>query len=96
MPIVRIEHTVSDFEKWRELFDSDPVDRKGSGVRRYQILRGQHDPNYVTIDLQFDETDEAETFVQRIEQLWEGPAKDELLGPRARILDSVDVRELSR
>ena len=45
MPIVRIEHSVPDFEKWRQAFDSDPADRKGSGVRRYTILRLQDDPN---------------------------------------------------
>ncbi len=47
MPIVRIEHTVQDFEKWKQMFDTDPADRKGSGVRRYQILRAQDEPNYV-------------------------------------------------
>ena len=45
MPIVRIEHAVPSFEKWKQAFDSDPADRKGSGVRRYQILRLQDDPN---------------------------------------------------
>jgi hypothetical protein len=47
MPFVRIEHTVPNFEKWKQAFDSDPVDRKGSGVRRYQVLRAQDDPNLV-------------------------------------------------
>jgi len=28
MPIVRIEHSVPDFEKWKRVFDSDPADRK--------------------------------------------------------------------
>jgi hypothetical protein len=54
MPIVRIEHAVPSFEKWKQAFDSDPADRKGSSVRRYQILRLQDDPNYVLIDLEFD------------------------------------------
>ena len=37
MPIVRIEHAVPAFDKWKQTFDRDPADRKGSGVRRYQI-----------------------------------------------------------
>jgi hypothetical protein len=31
MPILRIEHAVPDFNGWKRAFDSDPVDRKGSG-----------------------------------------------------------------
>jgi hypothetical protein len=60
MPIVRIEHAVPSFEKWKQAFDSDPADRKGSGVRRYQILRLRDDPNYVLIDVEFDSLNEAE------------------------------------
>ena len=63
MPIVRIEHSVPSFEKWKQAFDSDPADRKGSGVRRYQILRLQDDPNYVMIDLEFDTISEAQAFL---------------------------------
>lgn len=29
MPVVRIEHKVASFEKWKQVFDSDPVNRKG-------------------------------------------------------------------
>jgi hypothetical protein len=46
MPIVRIEHPVPDFEGWKQAFDSDPVGRGRSGVRRYAILRPVDDPNY--------------------------------------------------
>jgi hypothetical protein len=35
MAILRIEHRVPSYESWKQAFDSDPVDRKGSGVRRY-------------------------------------------------------------
>jgi hypothetical protein len=54
MPILRIEHPVPDFDGWKTAFDNDPVGRKQSGVRRYQILRAIDDPNYVMIDLEFD------------------------------------------
>jgi hypothetical protein len=47
MPILRIEHAVPTFAGWKQAFDNDPVDRKGSGVRRYQVLRSVDDPNYV-------------------------------------------------
>ena len=36
MITVRIEHPITGFEQWKAAFDRDPVDRRGSGVRRYQ------------------------------------------------------------
>ena len=39
MPTLRIEHSVPDFAMWKLAFDSDPADRKGSGVRRYEVFR---------------------------------------------------------
>jgi hypothetical protein len=49
---LRIAHRVPNYEGWKHTFDSDPVDRKRSGVRRYQILRGLDDPNDIMIDLE--------------------------------------------
>lgn len=94
MPIVRIEHAVPNFEKWKQVFDSDPADRKGSGVRRYQILRSQDDPNYVMIDLEFDSLGEAEAFLRTMERIWGGPGKAVMQSPRARVADRVEAKEL--
>ena len=94
MPIVRIEHFVPSFEKWKQAFDSDPADRKRSGVRRYQILRLQDDPNYIMIDLEFDSIGEAGAFLRRMEQIWGGPGKAVMQNPRGRIADVVEVKEL--
>ena len=46
MYILRIEHPVPNFDGWKKAFDSDPVGREKSGVRRYQILRPTDDANY--------------------------------------------------
>jgi hypothetical protein len=54
MHVLRIEHPVPDYDRWKAAFDSDPADRERSGVRRYRILRTTDDPNYVMIDLKFD------------------------------------------
>jgi len=94
MPVVRIEHVVPNFEMWKEVFDSDPADRKGSGVRRYQILRAQDEPNYVMIDLEFDSNDEAEAFLRTMEGIWSGPGKAVMQNPRARVADRVELNEL--
>ena len=37
--MLRIEHLVLNFDGWKKAFDSDPVGREKSGVRRYQVLR---------------------------------------------------------
>ena len=94
MPIVRIEHLVPSFEKWKQAFDSDPADRKGSGVRRYQVLRLHDDPNYVMIDLAFDTMGEAETFLGTMERIWSGPGKAVMQNPRGRIADLVEAKEV--
>ena len=54
MPILRIHHSVPNFEAWKRAFDNDPIDRKGSGVRRYEVHRSIADRNFVMIDLEFD------------------------------------------
>jgi hypothetical protein len=94
MPTVRIEHRVPSFEKWKQVFDNDPADRKGSGVRRYQVLRLQDDPNYVMIDLEFDSTPEAEAFVETMQRIWGGAGKAVMQDPTARIAEVVEAKEL--
>ena len=94
MPTVRIEHSVPNYEMWKAVFDSDPADRKGSGVRSYEVLRAQDDPNYVLVDLDFETLGDAEKFLRSMELLWEGPGKAVMQNPRSRIAESVEVIQL--
>jgi hypothetical protein len=94
MPILRIEHSVPDFNGWKQAFDSDPADRKGSGVRRYEVLRSVEDPNYVMIDLEFDSLAEAEGLLTKMRRVWSGDGQKVMRNPQARIVDSVESREL--
>lgn len=73
MPILRIQHSVPQFEGWKMAFDSDPMDRKGSGVHRYHVYRAVADPNLVMIDLELDTLAEAERLLGRLRQMWAGP-----------------------
>ncbi|HTX70304.1 MAG TPA: hypothetical protein VMH50_14340 [Thermoleophilia bacterium] len=82
-----------DFEGWKRAFDSDPVDRKGSGVRRYQVRRPLDDPNYVLIDLEFDTQAEAEALLAAMRQAWSRVQGTAVLDPRARIVETVESRE---
>jgi hypothetical protein len=94
MPILRIEHSVGDFDMWKQAFDGDPVDRKGSGVRRYQVLRSVDDPNYVMIDLEFDTTEAAQGLLDAMQQIWAGPGAAFMQNPRGRIVEQVEQQEL--
>ena len=94
MPVVRIEHSVANFDKWKQTFDSDPANRKGSGVRRYRVLRLRSDPNYVMIDLEFDSTPEAEAFVEKMATIWGGPGRSVMQNPTARIAEIIETKEL--
>ena len=93
MPILRIEHSVPDFDGWKRAFDSDPVDRTKSGVRRYQVLRSINDPNYVMIDLEFDTQSEAEALLAAMREVWGRVQGKVVLDPQARIVETVETKE---
>ncbi len=93
MPILRIEHPVPDFDGWKRAFDSDPVGRERSGVRRYQILRSMDDPNYVMIDLEFDTKEEAEALLAAMREVWRRVEGTIMTNPQARIVETVETRE---
>jgi hypothetical protein len=94
MTILQIQHRTRDFDAWKQSFDSDPVGREQGGVRRYRILRGIDDPNYVVIELEFDGTDEAEKFSAALTELWNRVGGDlGLEGPQARILETAETGE---
>jgi hypothetical protein len=91
MHIVRIEHPVPDFDAWKQAFDSDPVNREQSGVRRYRVLRAVDDPNYVMVDLEFDSSSEAEAMLASLRELWS--RADVMRDPHGRIVEAVEVQE---
>lgn len=92
MIVLRIEHAVPDFERWKEAFDADPVNRKESGVRRYTISRSIEDPNYVLIDLEFDQPAEADAMLGKLRDLWS--RVDVMRDPGARVVEVVERNNL--
>jgi hypothetical protein len=89
--ILRIEHPVPNYDAWKEAFDSDPISRGQSGVRRYRILRPTDDPNYIMIDLEFDSASEAEAVHSALRELWSRVGV--MHSPQARIVEAVESRE---
>ncbi len=93
MYILRIEHPVPDFDSWKQAFDSDPVGREKSGVRRYRVLRPIDDAHYVMIDLEFDTARQAEALLAALRGVWEGVEGTIMMNPQARIVEMVETRE---
>ena len=93
MTVLRIEHKVPSFDGWKKAFDSDPLGRKQSGVLRYRIFRPSDDPNYVIIDLEFDELNKAEATLARLRKLWTQVEGKVMVNPQTRILSMVESIE---
>jgi len=93
MHILRIEHPVPDFDAWKRAFDSDPIGREQSGVRRYRILRPVDDPKFVMIDLEFDSSTAAEAVLGSLRELWRRVEGKVMESPRARIVEEVEGKD---
>ena len=94
MTILRIEHPVPTYDGWKKAFDADPIGRKRSGVTRYRIYRLVENLNYVVVDLEFNNLQDAETTLASLRKLWEKVEGSVMTGPQARILDVVETVEL--
>lgn len=94
MATLQIEHAVRSFDAWKGVFDDDPVGRERGGVRRYRIMRPVDDPNYVVVDLEFDDDAKAEAFRAALRELWGRVQGQGLIeSPRARILETAESKE---
>lgn len=94
MVILQIEHPVPNFEAWKKAFDSDPVNRKQSGVRHYQVLRPVDNPNYAIIELEFDSVDRAKGLLAAMREVWRGVQGTIIESPQVRIVEVVESKEL--
>lgn len=95
MTILHIEHPIRNFEMWKAAFDSDPIGRERLGVRCYQVLRAIDDPNYVMIDLEFEDPKAAEAALVALRELWRSPAASPaLIGtPQTRIVEVAERKQ---
>jgi len=94
MHILQIEHPVPNYEGWKKAFDSDPVNRKQSGVRSYKISRKIDDPNYVMVDLEFDNLTDAEACHEKLRNLWNRVQGTVMNNPQSRIIEVIDSVDL--
>jgi len=92
MTTLHIEHAITDLAMWREAFGRAAPLRARHGVRGYDIRHPVDDPNYLIIDLTFDDVGAAEGFLVELRKIWEMPAASPALAgaPQTRILETVE------
>ena len=89
MAILHIQHSVGNFEGWKRAYDGDPLDRKGSGVRRHSVHRSVTDLHLVMIDREFGTVSEAERMLEKLHHLWAGPGGAVVRNPEAWIVETM-------
>ncbi len=93
MVTLQIEHPVPSYEGWKQAFDSDPVGRQQSGVRRYRVLRPVDNPNFVIIELDFDSLGEAEAMLAALRALWGRVEGTVMSNPQVRLAEMMETRD---
>ena len=96
MYVLNYWHTVTDYSEWKKIFDSDPLGREASGVRRLSIERPMDDESTVIGELEFDSLGEAETFAGRLQEVWNGPASSTVSNAGLRITEVLVQQEFRR
>jgi hypothetical protein len=96
MYILNFWHTVPDYTAWKRMFDSDPLGREASGVRRFTIERPPGDEHMVIGHLEFDSLSEAETFAGRLQEVWRGAASAVVSDAGHTITEILERKELAR
>lgn len=94
MIVLQLEHNVSSYDGWKKAFDSDPIGRKKSGVKRYQLYQSSDDPKYVVIDLYFDSLEKCTEALKAIQQMWARVQGTVMINPKARILNITETVDL--
>jgi hypothetical protein len=89
--ILRIEHPVPDYDRWKAAFDADPIGRDRMGVRRHRILRPIDDTARVVVDLEFDSADDADRMLGELRTLWSRVEGTIMTSPETRVVEELET-----
>jgi heme-degrading monooxygenase HmoA len=64
MPYIVVRHKVTDYAKWKPIYDEHGTTRKAGGSKGARLFRNADNPNEVIILLEWDDLDEACRFAQ--------------------------------
>jgi hypothetical protein len=63
MVYLNVRHTVTDYGKWRPIFDQDDARRRAAGATGVnQVYRDMDEPNIITLILEWDTAENARKF----------------------------------
>ncbi len=93
MTILQIEHQVANYDAWKKAFESDPINRKNSGVKKYRIYRPTDNLNYVIVDLEFDNLENAQMTLVALQKLWVKVEGTVMVNPKTRMLEMTEHHE---
>jgi len=86
MPILHIEHEISDLTTWLEAFNRFAPAREQAGVQQTEVFQPSDDPNYIVVNLRFESVDAAtnfRTFLHNV--VWQSPRHPPRLSGRRRL-----------
>lgn len=63
MPYLLVRHRVSDFARWKDVFDSHALAQQRFGLHIKHVLRNVEDPNEVVLFFEADDVEKAKGFV---------------------------------
>jgi hypothetical protein len=93
MYVINFWHTVADYPAWKRMFDSDPLGREASGVRAHTLTRPVDDEQTIVGQLEFDTRDQADAFALRLQEIWQGTARDTVSNAGLRISEVLEHKE---
>jgi hypothetical protein len=94
MPILHIEHEISDLTTWLEAFKRFAPAREQAGVQQAEVFQPSDDPNYIVVNLRFESVDAASNFRKFLtDVVWASPENSPGLAgaPTARVLTEVST-----
>ena len=62
MTTMIVQHTVTDYDAWRPLFDEHSAVRDAHGCRSTAVFRSVDDPNAVTVIMEYPSVADAQAF----------------------------------
>ena len=63
MTTLFVRHQVSDYAKWREVYETVSTLQKHGGVIAESVYRNEDDPNDITVTHEFATLDQARAFI---------------------------------
>jgi hypothetical protein len=93
MPVLHIEHAITDLDTWKSAFDRFAAARASAGVHAHRIAQPMDDDSYIIVELDFADVRAAEGFLNYLrDNVWSlRDASPALAGePQTRILMEVE------